>query len=325
MTNIFIENDMLLTQQIIQNLDTSYLPVAIECTDNEINVCWLDMKGADLTSPFLSDTISKVRCRNGRTVIKSDVSLLYQCAKDLSNRCQLSGLLFHTSRCGSTLASQLISHTPSCICLSEPQFADQIIRTLKGVVPPKEQISLLRAFIQMWLHYLSPGFSRCFIKLDCWLIHDFDFIADCFPQTQYYFLYRDLSQVIASQLKIRGAFLIPQLVPSAYFGLPEPGARFVEPSEYMLDVLAGIYQCGWHLSKHNKLKKLSYSNMPGNILKDILGQPATSEHHYVLTYHAKDKCRVFEGDRDKDKTLLPEVLKQVQARQHEIETQYSAD
>ncbi|GAB3529629.1 hypothetical protein GCM10027342_38860 [Photobacterium alginatilyticum] len=97
----------------------------------------------------------------------------------------------------------------------------------------------------------------------------------------------------------------------------------MEPSEYMLDVLAGIYKRGWQLSKDNQLKKLSYNDMPENIFKDILGQPASSEYHNVLTYHAKDKCRVFEDDHDKDKTLLPEVLNQIQARQSEIETQYS--
>ena len=91
---------------------------------------WLYTGNKKFTEPFFDDTISV--CRNldeNRKPYKvvSDLQIMAEWAGDI-NALVPSAIIFHVSRCGSTLLSQLLGLDETHIVLSEVPFFDELLR-----------------------------------------------------------------------------------------------------------------------------------------------------------------------------------------------------
>jgi hypothetical protein len=116
------------------------------------------------------------------------------------------GLVFHMSRCGSTLVAQMFAALPDSMVVSEPPPLDDVLQiSLLGGADTA--IAALRA--------MSAAFGRrggrpFVLKLDAWHALALPLFRRAFPDTPWVFLYRDPVEVLVSHMRQRGSQMLPR-------------------------------------------------------------------------------------------------------------------
>jgi hypothetical protein len=147
--------------------------------------------------------------------------------------------VFHASRCGSTLLAQMLAALPDVHVLAEPPVVDTILRARYAW--PQVSADQLASWVRTVVLALSRPGSKSVIKFDSWTTVDLPILRQAFPDVPWVFLYRDPAEIIASQLRRRGAHMIPGVLPPALFGLDTADAVGLPAEDYCARVLAAIF------------------------------------------------------------------------------------
>jgi hypothetical protein len=170
-----------------------------------------------LTEPFFADTLQANMVLPFHQLFRHTTSMEKLLAwTDAHPSAPLKGLIFHTSRCGSTLVSQQIAALESSIVASEPSPFDAVLRIHRRMpaLPRPVHLRWLRA-VAAALGQARAGETAFYIKTDCWHIHEIDVILEAFPAVPWIFIYRDPLEVLQSQHRVPAAWTIPSLLDSA--------------------------------------------------------------------------------------------------------------
>lgn len=162
------------------------LPFELRLRDGRPFLTWMDAPDRRLPEPFFEDSVrSRLRgpwTRFSRRSAPLDVSAAPR---------RLKGLIFHVSRCGSTLVSQMLKAAGYRV-IAEAPMVDDALRTRPA-----------------WLPALSAALEADFLKLDAWHIHRMDEFRAVFPGTPWIFLHRETSEVVASHRRRPGMHALP--------------------------------------------------------------------------------------------------------------------
>lgn len=161
------------------------------------SIWWRFFGEKRFSEPFFQDTLSSL---DQRFCLQTDFDAL----EEFGDALEPSALIFHVSRCGSTLLTQLLSALPHCLAMSEPPIIDSCLhlqpdeaeRALKGVVAALGQ----KRFREE---------EHFFLKLDSWHIASLPLFRRAFPDVPFLFLYRKPDEVLASHRRRRGGQMVP--------------------------------------------------------------------------------------------------------------------
>lgn len=207
---------------------------------------WRYAGNIPFTAPFFEETLS--RCMSlpenssGPPRISSLDTLL-----ELANECDAlepSAFVFHVSRCGSTLATQLLGLDEQCVTLSEVPFFDQLLRSryrprLAEIVDvPKHLPAAIR------LHGgRRIGVERSLIvKLDSWHAAFSGELRSMYPQTPFILLYREPQAVLLSHRRKPGMHAAPGVIENELFGFDAGAAPSAGLAGHLPRVLAFFYR-----------------------------------------------------------------------------------
>jgi len=160
-----------------------------------------------LTEPFFEQTLHRHMTHPFHQLFRRETSMEEMVAWTLAHPgAPLRGVIFHMSRCGSTLMSQQIAALECNIVASEPAPLDAILRAHQRIptLPREIQVSWVRAMAAA-LGQPRCGEQALYIKTDCWHIHQIDLIREAFPEVPWIFLYRDPIEVMVSQQRVPAA------------------------------------------------------------------------------------------------------------------------
>jgi hypothetical protein len=144
--------------------------------------------------------------------------------------------IFHVSRCGSTLLSQLFGLDDATVVLSEAPLLDEILR-----LDAPEADRLFEGALRVLADGGRPGAARCVVKTDCWHLFHAARIRRLYPDAPFILLYRAPAPVLASQQRVRGLHMVPGLLPRAPFNEDyDPASASLD--QYAARVLARHYQ-----------------------------------------------------------------------------------
>jgi hypothetical protein len=214
-----------------------WLPIAVGADSGEVTVDWARFGPAPLRAPFYEDDIRRVlrlpfnrafRYRTGLHDLVAQAETMDSLAPN--------GFIFHMSRCGSTLAAQMLAALPNSIVISEAAPIDAVVQLARGW-PAEDGARALRAMISAFGRKRSGHERRYFIKLDCWHTLALPLFRRAFPEVPWAFLYRDPVEVLVSQMRERGMLTVPQFLPPSFYGI---GAESVPDEDYCARVLAVI-------------------------------------------------------------------------------------
>lgn len=201
-----------------------WLPGWAGWRDGAFCVEWCHFGGHPLHEPFFNDSLTRVMRRPVNQLLRYRTPIeALEAWQARHPGLPPQGFVFHTSRCGSTLVAQLLAAIRGNVVLSEAPPLDAVLGA--AVTPDGEPVPAERR--ERWLAWMlsalgarrRPGDERLFVKFDAWHALDLPSIRRVFPDVPWVFLYREPREVLASQLRQPGGFLVP--------GVLEGGGRLV--------------------------------------------------------------------------------------------------
>ncbi|HEX4848136.1 MAG TPA: hypothetical protein VFV30_08325 [Novosphingobium sp.] len=131
----------------------------------------------------------------------------------------LSGLVFHLSRCGSTLLAQMLGALPGHTVSSEPEPLDAVLRWTAAARPdPAESSAAIRAMVAALGRPRHPA-PRHFIKLEVWHTLFLPQLRAAFPAVNWVYLHRDPAEVLVSLAAQPSMHILPGALDPALLGI----------------------------------------------------------------------------------------------------------
>lgn len=246
-----------------------WLPVFISKRTADPVVEWCRFGTRRFTESFFESTVQNAMREPFHLLFRHQTSLdtLIEWQRE-SPGIEPCGFIFHMSRCGSTLVSQMLAALPEHIVLSEPPPLDALLRTDRNGATDDQRIAWLRG----WMSAISQprhGEQRLYVKLDAWHIFDLPILRRAFPETPWIFLYRNPVEVMVSAMKVPGMHLVQDLIETNMPPIASPAGQRLPPAEYTARVLAAILRAAWeHLGLHGG-RAVEYSRLPEAVITDI--------------------------------------------------------
>ena len=218
-----------------------WLPTTAFWQGSELLLEWSHFGHQRLRDPFFEGSVQRCRHKPFNRLFHhcTPITALSEWLKDRP-ALRPSGLIFHMSRCGSTLVSGMLASLDHNLVISEAAPIDAVVRA------PDADPGLDRASHSGWLAAIiaALGQPRCgetnsFVKLDCWHALALPLFRATFPDVPWVFLCRDPVEVLVSQLRMPGIQMIPGMLGPGHLAAIPSYAR--EPHEdYCARVLAAI-------------------------------------------------------------------------------------
>lgn len=274
--------------------------------DQGIQVDWVYMGEARFTEAFFWDTAKDLAARPFNQLFRprTGIETLVARAETLPGL-PLAGLVFHLSRCGSTLACRALAALPDSVVLSEPGPLDSLLRLLHAA-PRPEGVAWLRALVAALGQPRRPGDRRLFIKLDSWHMGWFELLRAAFPDTPWIFVYRDPLEVMVSHRREVGLTVLPGHVPDALLGPAPEGLPEYTPMGQAVRVLGMIMaQAARAMADHDGGRLVNYSELPEAFLTSLaehfrlgLGEADSEAMRGACGWHSKRPGQAFAGDTE---------------------------
>jgi gluconate kinase len=296
---------------------------------------WLQLADKKFEEPFFDETILKCRAlpvnvKNRKCI--SSLSLLpdWSLAVDSAKP---AVFIFHLSRCGSTLVSQLFTLDDTNIVLSEVPFIDEILRLpyQKRGISEEQTTEWLEAAIQFYGQKRNEIQERLIIKTDCWHIFFYQHLRKIYPEVPFVFLYRQPDEILQSQQKRRGMQAVPDMIESSIFGIRQDEIQYADFDHYFSLVMEKIMTAALQLSElDSKTILVNYVEGILPIVERIAFHasiPITSEIQNQMklriSYHAKYPEQVF--SEEKNNQSYPAMLTGCMALYQQLEEKRKAD
>ena len=126
-----------------------------------------------------------------------------------------AGMIFHLSRCGSTLVSRLLSTLPGVVVVAEPSPLNALLGLDPSRVDGAALVEVVRLLVRALGRRRHGDEQRLVLKCTSWNIRRQEILAAAFPDTPWVWVQRDPAQVVASLLANPPGWLGHQTVPSA--------------------------------------------------------------------------------------------------------------
>ncbi|WP_426752657.1 sulfotransferase family protein [Myxococcus sp. Y35] len=287
-----------------------WVPARIHVDVDRLRVDWCHLGAQRFTDPFFDETLERRLRHPFALLFRHQTSMEELVARHARQPgLPVRGLVFHMSRCGSTLVAQLLAALPRHVVLSEAGPVDTVLRAhqhLPGVTDA-QRIEWLRAVVGALGQQRFPEERAVFLKLDAWHVLELPLLQRAFPGVPWMFLYRDPVEVMASHQNHRGAHMLPGLLPPQHLGLEPRQLEGMPLDEYGARVLAAICEAGLRgyqtrrspalLMDHRELQRDGLSRLTAQFGLELTHEDA-GRLRDVLERNAKNPVLPFEDDTE---------------------------
>jgi hypothetical protein len=239
-----------------------WLPVQVAPRDGVVAIEWVYFGARRLTEPFYEGSVRQARADGGAQA--------WTPLEDLASMpappsVPPNGFIFHMSRCGSTLAAQMLAASPANIVVSEASPIDAIVRLDR---PAAERARLLRAMIGAFGQIRNPEDAAHIVKLDSWHARALPLFRQAFPDTPWVFLYRNPVEVMVSHVRRTGMQMVSGLVAPDVYGLGAVARPWGE--DYFAQVLGAICEAAADGYAAGRGLLVNYDELPAALIAKIL-------------------------------------------------------
>lgn len=292
-----------------------WIPLFLSSSGSQPKVNWGYMGEARFTEPFCQETLQKLATKpfNQFFSRQSGMDLLLERATSHPGL-PLDGIVFHMSRCGSTLASQWLAALPDSVVLSEPEPVDVLLQS------KATDDAAIRALISAMGQPRRTSDRRLFLKTDCWHTAQIDRLLAAFPDTPWIFMYRDPVEVLVSHQRMPGWLVVPGSLKNHGFNPPEE--LMCNPLGNAAWVLSTVMQQAHDaMLRHGNGLLLNYSELP-QALEDRVARhfgvcltPQEADALRTATHrHSKRGNEAFKPDAADKRNAANAVILELAAR-----------
>jgi hypothetical protein len=284
---------------------------------------WCYLGGLRFTAPFFDQTVAEA--------VKRPFSLLFRHQTPIETLAELNaarpgleptGFIFHMSRCGSTLISQMLAALPQNIVISEPRLLEFVFaeHPRHGSISQEQRTSWLQAVVRALSWRRNPAEEHFFIKFDSWHTVFLPLIRRAFPRVPWVFVYREPLAVIASHEREPAAQMVPGALDPPQIGLDPADLARMTLDEYCSRVLARICSAALGQLPDPNALFLNYSRLPDAVLDPSIPffklNYSESDRRLMrekAAFDAKSPSEQFDpGRRNAPPTVSPETVRMAQ-------------
>ena len=293
-----------------------WLPVDVPVSGGEASVDWSYFGGAPLRDAFFEGALRRALGNPFNRVFRYRMTLGdFVAAAKRADAPPPTGFIFHMSRCGSTLVSQMLAALPDMSVISEASPVDAMARVcrLSRALSGNDAARCLSAVVSAF----TRNAGRTVLKMSAWNALMMPAFRRAFPDTPWLFLYREPEEVLVSLLRERGAETRPEIVAPEFLGIAEPAAA---DEAYCAQVLEKI--CAAAVAQHASGggRFIAYRDLPGAVARAVLP-------HFAIAPRSRDldalaaAARVdpkaggiFTGDRNLKRAATTGAIRAAAAR-----------
>ncbi len=271
---------------------SGWMPIRIYWQGRQPMVDWCYLGVERFTDPFFDQTVERSLRKPFSLLFRQQTSIdmLTEWA-DAQPGVRPAGFIFHMSRCGSTLVSQMLAALPQNIVISEASPVDSILRAnwRDAHITDEMRIAWLRGLVGAYARQRDGREEELYIKFDSWHTLCLDLVRRAFPDVPWIFLYRNPVEVMASHRRMTGAQMVPGNLPPDFLGLDPSALAGTTLQEYCATVLQRIGEAALaHLDGAARI--YNYSQLPEVVWSEMLG-------HFRAQYTAAEIARMHEVTR----------------------------
>jgi hypothetical protein len=221
-----------------------WTPVRLDFSGLAPAVDWADLSAERFGEPFFDQTV--VRWASGpraRPVVRTGLEALV--ALDSQPSLEPAGMIFHLSRCGSTLVSRLLGTLPGVVVVAEPGPLNALLGLEPGGVDEAELVRVVRLLVRALGRCRHGDERRLVLKCTSWNIRRRAILAAAFPETPWIWVQRDPARVVASLLAKPPGWLGLQAAPewaARRFGLDPAAVPAMARAEFAARALAAMLE-----------------------------------------------------------------------------------
>jgi hypothetical protein len=285
------------------------------------SVEWTLMRRQRLLDPFFEETLQRQMMHPFHQVFRRDSSMEEMVEwTEAHPGAPLGGIIFHMSRCGSTLLCRQLMALERNIVASEPAPVDGVLRASMHIpgLPHEVQVRWLRAMVAA-IGQPRNGEQAFYLKTDCWHVRHADLLREAFPNIPRIFLYRDPVEVMVSQRRMPAVWTVPGMVHPHALGMEFSDWDPRETDVYCARALANICEAGLRAAQSDpRCLLVNYSELPEAICGRLLGHFGLREEHVpamraAAQQSAKVPSMTFERDSNAKQAEATERLRTVVA------------
>jgi hypothetical protein len=226
-----------------ENTLRGWVPVEFVIESGEMSFHWMDFSGVDISEPFFRQTVAKMVDRGNQQKTSSIHDLISIGSRTPAIR--PSCLIFHVSRCGSTLLANALRAGCNCITLSEPKIITDLFHFCNELPAPAQFLrdSILQSIVNLYSNYQKKQ-RNIIIKLASWNLLSFGIFRKIWPDVPCILLIRHPGEVIVSNLK-PGGWL-------NFRSNPQCASRLLELDEMQVEQISDMEFCARVIKRLNE-------------------------------------------------------------------------
>lgn len=272
-------------------------------TEGVVQFRWLYAGHHAFTEPFFGESISA--CLSlpqnvpGSFPVTGAETLLRVAA--LADSVPITAFVYHISRCGSTLLSQLLVCDEENIVLSEVPLLDEVLR-MKQQDHSSEH--LFRAVLKLLSRKRTGKEQRVFVKTDSWHVLFYEQLHAWYADAPSFLMYRHPKEVGKSQANHPAMHSVPGVLDAALFGLREEETAEMTRETYLDHVLSCYFKkYSEILHSGSPAVTLNYHDGPMNMMEKIFttceflpSEEVRNNMQQRSGFHSKNPQQNFAGD-----------------------------
>lgn len=282
------------------------------------SVKWMEFGSIPLSHPFFNDTVLKLRSAFPPTKeLTTDIETILETGGKLPTVVP-EGLIFHISRCGSTLFANALRAREGTIVVSEAKPITDLFHPHAASMVPypldqwlRIQVELLESLTTIFAHYRTGQKERVIIKFTSWNILSWSVVRSIWPNVPCIILIRDPVEVMISNLTMSVGWMKLKAYP---LDASAPPVTQMEEAEYCARIIGKLCEAGVQLCDDN-CRILDYEHLNATTIRNaaaFLGVLLPDDHRLerILRVDAKDPLqrRPFHDDREKKQQAATESM-----------------
>lgn len=219
-----------------------WTPVRLDFSRPIPAVFWADLTEVRFDEPFFDRTVARwAATPAARPLVKTGLDALV--ALDGEASLEPAGIIFHLSRCGSTLVSRLLGTLPGVVVLNEPAPLNHLLGLGTQRLDGPELVAAVRVLVRALGRQRHDDERRLVLKCSSWNIRSRGILAAAFADTPWLWVQRDPARVLASLLARPPGWLGPQARRAARrFGIDEATVPAMTRAEYAARALGAMLE-----------------------------------------------------------------------------------
>jgi hypothetical protein len=174
-----------------------WTPIRVDLSGAAPVIDWADLSEERFVEPFFDQTVARwASGSRARPLVRTGLEALI--ILDNEPSLEPAGMIFHLSRCGSTLVSRLLGTLPGAVVIAEPSPLNALVGLDPGRVSEVTLVRLVRLLVRALGRCRHGDEQHLVLKCTSWNIRRREILAAAFPETPWIWVQRDPANVLAS-------------------------------------------------------------------------------------------------------------------------------